>query len=271
LNQEIHSKSNINNPSSYQEKYNLVNHHNNLLSLLKDFHDFCELNDVVYTLDGGSLLGAIRHKGFIPWDDDADVSMTRDQFTKFKKALKNQSKIKIHYHLWIPRVYFRDTDLDNFIFLDLFIYDHVPKSEIMKFVKRNLILMLQGMMHNSYSPDGHHKTILRVALFVLWLFGRIIPFGLKLSLYSVISRVRLYRSKHVSVYNDTYKRIAIDRNVFDKNEFSNSIQIEFENTKFNIIQRYSGHLEKLFGDFMRLPPESMRKPEHFFTKNISIK
>ena len=63
--------------------------HKHLLILLKDFHQLCMDNDIKYSLHGGTLLGAIREKGFIPWDDDLDVTMTRPEYEKFKYFMQN--------------------------------------------------------------------------------------------------------------------------------------------------------------------------------------
>lgn len=65
------------------------------LMILKDFIKFCEENDLTYFMYAGSLLGAIRHKGFIPWDDDLDVVMLRDEFEKFKRLYSSNEKYEL--------------------------------------------------------------------------------------------------------------------------------------------------------------------------------
>ena len=72
---------------------------NCLLDVLQTFHDFCEENKLKYYLIGGGLIGAVRHKGFVPWDDDVDVAMPREDYDKFL-ALKNE--IPTGYKLSIP-------------------------------------------------------------------------------------------------------------------------------------------------------------------------
>lgn len=72
---------------TYEKTDELQNIQNNLLSLLKVFHTYCLENNVKYSLHGGTLLGAIREKGFIPWDDDIDITMTRKEYIRFVSSV----------------------------------------------------------------------------------------------------------------------------------------------------------------------------------------
>ena len=125
-----------------------------LLKTLIRFNDFCEKNDIKYSLAYGTALGAIRHKGFIPWDDDIDVLMMRSEYNKFEVAYKNYIQShETHYKLWTELdeenyfiaycAKFFDTDtalyehfskgkvVEYGIFIDIFVLDHIPveKSE----------------------------------------------------------------------------------------------------------------------------------------------
>ena len=71
---------------------------NVLIEMMKDIDELCRKNNIEYVLTGGSTLGAIRHGGFIPWDDDLDIAMMRDQYKKFIKVLKTQLSDKYVFH-----------------------------------------------------------------------------------------------------------------------------------------------------------------------------
>ncbi|ETP71058.1 LPS biosynthesis protein [Lachnospiraceae bacterium JC7] len=76
--------------------------HDKLLNMLKYVYDICEDNHIGWSLCGGSLIGAVRHKGFIPWDDDVDILMTRLNFEKFQNAIKNDKQFMAEYELKLP-------------------------------------------------------------------------------------------------------------------------------------------------------------------------
>ena len=75
------------------------------LDILKYLHDLCEQHQIKYFIDFGTLLGAVRHKGFIPWDDDTDISLARDEFEKLYKVLQNEN------HPYYKLISFRETKL----------------------------------------------------------------------------------------------------------------------------------------------------------------
>ena len=140
----------------------------NLLTMMKEIDRICKKNNIDYFLAGGSCLGAIRHAGFIPWDDDMDIAMSREEYQKFIKALEKDlddkyifqcyEKNKKYPVYWpamkirIKNTYIRETnkflpnpceDSDG-IFIDVFIYDHMSNKRILDFPLRfiNVLLMI---------------------------------------------------------------------------------------------------------------------------------
>lgn len=96
--------------------------------LLKLFIEICEKNNLTYWLQSGTLLGAVRHKGFVPWDDDTDVAMFREDIIKLRELLADSKRFKVtvifDWYVKSRQVRFRTTDPENPCFLDVYIYDH---------------------------------------------------------------------------------------------------------------------------------------------------
>lgn len=99
-----------------------------LLKLLKSFDAICKSLNLTYMIQGGTLLGAVRHHGFIPWDDDIDLLMTREDYEKLQKHLKNNKDFRItlayDWYVQCRQIRFRTTDDDNPCFLDIMLYDY---------------------------------------------------------------------------------------------------------------------------------------------------
>ena len=108
--------------------------HAELLEQLRDITAVCDRHDIPYNMMCGSLLGTVRHKGFIPWDDDVDLLMTREAFTRFREVYPKEcdKRFELTYlNTWTPRVMNRDPEKAA-AFTDLFILDHVPPEGFVK-------------------------------------------------------------------------------------------------------------------------------------------
>ena len=109
--------------------------HAEILDLLKLFDAFCTANDIRYTLDAGTLLGAVREHGFIPWDDDADVAMTRAEYEKFRGAARRgplpEDVTFSEFSAQHPRVWMRRPGRPG-AWIDLFIYDYITENRALQ-------------------------------------------------------------------------------------------------------------------------------------------
>lgn len=127
--------------------------HKTLLEILNDFDSFCRSNNIQYSLAYGTVLGAVRHKGFIPWDDDLDVMMTRENYNKFLWLYKDNEKYtlqkeQIDYPLYFSKLRKNETtfienikyrkkwkNIHQGIYIDIFPEDKVAKNKFLCFLQ----------------------------------------------------------------------------------------------------------------------------------------
>ncbi len=248
-----------------KEKYNpekskLRRYQLHLLETLKEFDAFCREHNIVYYLAYGSLLGAIRHEGFIPWDDDADLWMDRENYTKLEKLMKGEHHqltenvyvaMGIRPELWSP----------PFAYIDIFILDKCPDNFLLCFIKESVAKFIHAMIKCRGRIDKHN-------------FGKFKPYFV-LAPISIICSSNGWRkiyhkiscwftkndSKRVQVYNECFS--GIKRKYPAGHDVWNPIEAKFEGYKFLIPQGWNKLLTIRYGDYMTLPKE-----EEIYTHNI---
>ena len=245
-------------------EYGVLQVQKDLLELLKEFDQFCLTNDIKYSVIGGTLLGAIRHKGFIPWDDDLDIIVDRGNYNKIvsllpqnKLDLESDNRIK----LWIDRIkLLRDIDGDNRTeFIDVFILDNRPDNNFKAFIKLSLVKILQGMI-KPCPHFGKHSLIQTLLLYFLHILGIFLPFQTKIQLYQYLSTWgNDKKTKYKMIYNDEYSLLSKQ---YSSNMLDSLIRLPFEDIKVCGIQKYDEYLTYIFGDYMTPPDKKDRLPSH---------
>lgn len=244
-----------------ENKYGTLAIQQELLTLLKEFHACCVANNVKYSLAYGSLLGAIRHKGFIPWDDDVDVIVTRNEFKKLQKVMQNTSTFHWDYMtktaLWVGRVRMKNRKLTTTEIpptIDVFIFDNVPDNAFLAKLKLLSILFAMGMVKGK--PDlSRFKFVMKVAALLSWLFGRLLPSNIKYSLIEFLSECcNLTESRNISCYNTVFLYMG---KIFSKSMMSGYDNIQFEDTTLSIMKGYDEFLTTTYGDYMTPPKEKV--------------
>ena len=248
-----------------ENKYGTLNAQMGLLELLKEFHAFCVQNDIRYSLAYGSLLGAIRHKGFIPWDDDLDVFMDRNNYNKLAQMIEHSRDLQVERDsvdsLWVDRVRRKQTEPNGKYqpTLDILLLDNVPEAPLKRKAKLLLVLMLQGMIKPSPSFDKG-SVVLKICSVATFVMGKLLPIKWKKSWYRKISQIGNSKpSKQVANYNGEFADL---RRCYPSDMMEHIVECDFEDTRAYIVKDYDMCLTTQFGDYMTPPQESERKPAH---------
>lgn len=255
------------------------------VKILDDIDAFCKKHDIKYSISYGTLIGAVRHKGYIPWDDDIDIIMPRPDYEKFTKLYKSsdyeflECSITPGYLYAFGKVIDRSTLLiepnkynysDMGVYVDVFPVDGLPqdKSERERHLKR-----ANGLAHivtlkslNSKYPMGVAQ---RMKYIVLQAVLSVIPMSRFVSWQNRIAqRYPFDTSEFVSVL--TTRHIS-SSGLIKKSYFNSYVDLEFEKRSYRSIAGYDEYLTTIYGDYMKLPPEEKRNTHHYFEayyKNI---
>ena len=233
------------------------------LKILKEALKIIKKHNLRYYMLGGTFLGAVRHKGFIPWDDDVDISMTRENYNKFKKIIElKKYKYLVLYEdiLWCSRlVYIADTSP---VFMDILIYDYITDNSFGSILKIFLLRVLQGMIKSRENLTFKGRNVFYCfSIFATCILGAFFPLTKKLDWYHELSENRLLGCK-TSIHrsNDTFYGIA---HIFDRGFMEEYKDIAFEKHVFMVNKRYKEFLVRSYGDnYMTPPPENERRHQH---------
>ena len=250
------------------------------LEILIHFDEFCKEHDIKYSLTGGTLLGAIRHKGFIPWDDDIDIMMNRDQYEKFIKLYSNEGNryklITRHnskkYNYMFSKVVDTNTTLiedhnykvkDMGVFIDIFPIDTLGNSyeeahKKLKKIKYNFYLAVASNWRHYYINKS--KGFLRqIPRFIFFILSRFINGNKK---YDKIES--LFPFDNNAKYFGCACGVYAYKEIMSSDIFKDYIEVEFEGRKFMSIEKYDDYLKGIYNNYMELPPVEMRVTHHTF-------
>lgn len=253
-----------------------------LLDILSWFHEFCINNNLRYYAIGGTLLGAIRHEGFIPWDDDIDVGMPRNDY---KRLLELAASIPQPYLLETPQ-----SDAKDFVYAFSKIYntDTTLIEKGKKNIKRGIYLDVFPLDGLGNSIEEAKRQFARTSKLVKKLAVRVSPVrkgrGFLKNCAVVLSRciphLVLSDKKLAQRLDKVASEIPYDESVFVGNivcnykinhilrrdYFGTPTLYKFENIEICGAEDYNGYLTQAFGDWQKLPPENERVSLHLKTE-----
>ena len=247
-----------------KNQYGTLEIQKRLLHLLVSFHSFCIANDIKYSLDWGSLLGAVRHKGFIPWDDDIDIMVDRQNYMRIAQKIKDDNRLMIDdgspETLWIKRIRYAEEGTDEGFppTIDILIMDYAPNNKLLKKFKVIMALFMQGTL--KVAPNFKKgNVILRLCTVLTHYIGKFFPRKQLLKWYDKLAK-RNKRSQELTCYFEEYSCMG---KYYRKDLLENIITMEFEDTEAYVVKDYHECLCIQFGpDYMTPPQMNDRIPRH---------
>ena len=263
--------------NSQQCKYRIFN-------ILTWFTNFCDENDLKYYLAYGTLLGAIRHKDFIPWDDDVDVYMPRPDYEAFKilfnkkyHGTKYQLRSKLYNKVELPFEKILDmtttvrsnmNEVDDHLWIDVFPLDGLSSSEksaIDLQKKASRCLRYYGYASAKIgSGTTTFKAFLKIP--VILPFHLLGPNHYTKELKKMASTYEYEKSEYVG--NIVWG--AGEKDIFLKTDFDDPVEVEFHGLRLHAMRDWDKYLKKIYGDYMVLPPESARIGHCFEAYDLNI-
>lgn len=237
------------------------------LEMLIEIDQFCRANNIKYMLAFGTLLGAIRHKGYIPWDDDVDISMPLDDMIRFKNEFKSD-KLKYcdvdtekDYEWTFSRIVHKQTyNKTGLIYKAYGVnIDLYPTIEVSSSVEENERVVSQLMTHyKRYSATIKFRRRAIRLLPISSIYG----FRKRVSEYRDLNHRLLHCKNGGAFHCDAGPLEQFRLHTFSFNPFEEMVEVYFEGHKFMAPARYDEYLSTRYGDYMKLPPEDQRHPYH---------
>lgn len=244
-----------------------------MLNILLEVDRICKKHHIKYILDGGTMLGAVRHRGFIPWDDDLDIAMLRIEYEKFVQVCKTElcdefffqhirseklyplhfGKMKLKNTRYVENDY-RGLNINHGVYIDIFPMDKI--TPVTKLFQYKFISFLYGIRLKKIGLDVVGRKLWKRILMNIF---SILPL-------SVINRW----TEQVMTLNEIKKTELVNkvchpgeiRPDYPSDIYTNVIEIEFEGHQFPVPKNYDSFLRGRYGDYMELPPLEKRKPCH---------
>ena len=246
---------------------------NKMLDLLLELDRICKAYNIKYSLEGGTLLGAVKYSGFVPWDDDIDVVMTRENYEKFIEACKedldskfflqntdtdkyyplNYSKLRMNGTIY-QQITYQDLDIHHGLFLDIFPLDYVHKKSFRMWC--SAIGIFTGARIKKL------KLPMRQPKWKQFVYKAISVLPLKWINYILKAIYKKFEKKKSEYVFEMCSPYMV--NEFQKaKRYEEYTTLKFEGNEFMVIKDYEAFLTERFGDYMNTEPDPMtRGPSH---------
>ena len=244
------------------------------LNILKAFIEVCEKNQLQYYLGGGTCLGAIRHKGFIPWDDDVDVALPREDYNRFleiaqdelpdyyflqtfitdEEYLGNFAKIRDSRTTFIEAST-KNRRINHGVYIDIFPLDYYPEKNVMLFKLRERLYIAR--ISSEYAPET--VATASKATHVLQRITRLLMPDLK---KAIRDRDKHIQSVKTGKYWTSFCGVYTKKEILAPECYGKGVDAEFEGINMKIPARYDEYLTYLYGDYMTPIPPAQQVGHH---------
>lgn len=259
------------------------------LEIVKEVVDICDRHGLVYYMLGGTMLGAIRHKGFIPWDDDIDLGMPREDYEKFLELAVQEmpEHLKLvnyrtdpNYMYYITRIQDTQTKVEEerigndnrytHASIDIFPIDGTPNNALLRKIYFFRVLYHRALMSLCYKDSIDRKRKRgKSERILLWITERIpiekltTPYKQKCKIDKLLRRQKVEGSKYIGNIMGAYRT----REIIPADFYGKGAYYPFEDIQLRGLEKYDEYLTHTYGDYMQLPPEDSRKT-HFRIREI---
>lgn len=243
------------------------------LEMLIEVDRICRKCGINYTLDGGTLIGAVRHKGFIPWDDDLDITFIHEEYEKFYEACKTELdterfffqdyRTDPNYRWGYGKLRRKNTEYIKYgqqmlkqktgICIDIFDFEYLPDNEKARKRHKCKMFCIRKTLYSAMGRKNEKNLFLRAWYSLLYL----IP---KDPIFKVKNRIcERYNRMHTQSVLCMMWPTSTVPNGYPRELFNQYVDIEFEGMYFMAAKGYETILKMHYGDYMKLPPESERR------------
>lgn len=247
------------------------------LDALITIDTICRENNIKYTLIGGSLLGAIRHNGFIPWDDDVDIAMLREDLEKFKTICGKELPPKYFYQdmnsdpqylylfdkIRINNTVFKETFLSKYninhgVFIDIFPVDNVSNNKVEAKKQFKNFIFYRHIFMAKYLSIKARRGKKKILAFLIKVFFPNSARNIRNKAFKIMCKYDSKKTRKVRIFPSTYAK----RDIYDRSFFEETINHDFEGHSFMISKYYEQMLVNDYGNWKELPPKNKRVTRH---------
>lgn len=251
-----------------------------ILEIFIEIDKICKKHNLRYYAIGGTCIGAVRHQGFIPWDDDIDIAMPGRDYEAFMKIARKElpepfeliaPEVMIHRSYVGAKVHninttFVEEDMKRYqdsysgIYVDILPLYGLPENKVKRTVFAGVVNLVLQLNYAKQRPLSDRKTMFQKILYLcLKPFTFFVSYNFYIKLWKrIISKYDFDSAKYTGYLWTKILIKKLNKRIFKKAWFDNYVELPFENIKMRCPCNWNAYLSKQFDDYMKLPPESER-------------